>query len=178
MEFSASGVRIHVGCGRQVLADWLNCDLARHKDAPRDPELLCPAHEIPVPDGCCTELMAIHLWEHIDRWECDETIAEWHRVMRPGAKLVLEMPDLIKCCRNIVEGRKSDRWHPDQIGMWGLYGDPRDKDPLMMHRWGWTFSTLAPYLREHGFTDCKEEPTVYHGVGREIRDFRITARKA
>jgi len=121
--------------------------------------------------------MGIHIWEHIYLWECDAALAEWRRLMRKDAVLILEMPDLFKFCANILEGRKGIK-EPEQLGMWGLYGDPRDKDPLMMHRWGWTFKTLAPFLLERGFKDCVESDTQWHKVGMGVRDFRITAKKA
>lgn len=148
--------------------------MKRDRRAPRDPDIFCDAKSIPLPDGSVRELMGIHIWEHFYLWECEEVAAEWCRLMRPGALLVLEMPDLFKFCENILQARRG-REHPDQLGMWGLYGDPRDKDPYMMHRWGWTFRTLAPYLEAHGFANCEEAETQWHAVGKHTRDFRITA---
>lgn len=131
---------------------------------------------IPLPDACATEIEAIHIWEHLYRWECEDTIDEWRRLLRAGGLLIMEMPDLFKICQNVVDGRKGKK-HPDQLHMWGIYGDPRECDPLMVHRWGWTFTTLAPFLEDHGFVKVREEPTQYHSVGRDFRDFRIVARK-
>jgi hypothetical protein len=176
MEIPAEGVRLNVGCGRHVLDGWVNADAVASKLAPRPPELLCDVSDIPLPAGSVRELMGIHIWEHLYRWQCDVVIAHWRRLMRPGALLVLEMPDLFKFCKNILEA-KAGRRHPDQLGMWGLYGDPTEKDPYMAHRWGWTFSTLAPFLESHGFGQCAEGEPQWHAVGRHDRDFRITARR-
>lgn len=170
------GFRLNCGCGRHVLDGWVNCDLAISPHAGRPPELLCDISSIPLPDASVSELMGIHIWEHIYYWDCESVLAEWRRLMRPNALLVLEMPDLFKYCANILEGRAGK--HPDQLGMWGLFGDPRDRNPLMLHRWGWTFSTLAPFLSARGFTDCIEAETEWHSVGKGVRDFRITARRA
>lgn len=177
MEIPAKGLRLNLGCGRSVRDGWYNVDAVISPRAPRPPDLLCDVRKIPLPDSCATDIEAIHLWEHLYRWECDDVIVEWRRLLRPGGLLVMEMPDLFKACQNVVDGRKGKR-HPDQLNYWALWGDPRDRDPLMVHHWGWTFTTLAPFLAEKGFTGMREEPTQYHSVGREYRDFRIVARKA
>lgn len=84
------------------------------------------------------------------------------------------MPDLNKICSNILSGRTAGNYE-DQLGLWGLYGDPQHKDPLMVHRWAWTYKSLAPYLKERGFYNCVEEVPEWHKLGRYTRDFRIVA---
>lgn len=179
-------MRINFGCGARVLDGYFNIDAAHAAGAPRKPELVealrfaqdgSVIQQIPLPDGCADELMAIHVLEHVYRWECDALLLEWKRLLRPGGRLVLELPDLMKCCENIVSGYVQAGKHPDQAGMWGLYGDPRERNPLMCHRWGWTPRTLEDFLVAHGFVDIEEQPTHWHPVGRERRDMRIVARR-
>lgn len=169
-------MKINLGCGKWVLDGWFNVDVAISPSAKRPPELLCDVRAIPLPDECADELMGIHIWEHIDRWDCETTIIEWRRLLKPNGLLVLEMPDLLKCCSNILKGREGK--HPDQLGMWGIFGDPTTKNHRMMHRWSWTYSTLKPFLAVHGFNEIREEATQFHASGgRGVRDFRIEARK-
>jgi len=169
-------MRLHIGCGPRVLDDWTNIDVQRHPDAPRDPEILAHAKSVPLGDATAVTIMAIHLWEHFYRWECEEVIREWRRLLRPGGNLILELPDLEKCCRNILEGYEGK--HPGQLGMWGLYGDPRTQDPYMCHRWGWTPTSIKAFLKHHGFVRIHEAPTQYHPTGRERRDMRIECTRA
>jgi hypothetical protein len=63
--------------------------------------------------------MAIHLFEHFYRWECERVLAEWRRLLKPRGRLVLELPDLHKCCLNIVKGRQGE-----------AAGSARDVGPL------------------------------------------------
>lgn len=171
------GLRLNLGCGKHTFDDWFCIDEKRHPQATREPDLYSDVKKINLPDECASEIMAIHLFEHLERWECDDVLDEWKRLLRKGGLLALEMPDLMKTCHNILTGRQDGR-HPDQMGLWGLYGDPRTKDHLMMHRWAWTYKTIKPLLVAHGFTQITEAETKWHPMGRGKRDFRVEARKA
>lgn len=177
MVIPPEGIKLNLGSGRWSLDGYVNVDLAVSKNAKRPPEILSDVRKIPLPDDCATEILAIHIFEHIERWEVDDVLEEWRRLMRKGGKLIMEMPDLIKCCDNIVKGIRGEQ-HPDQLGMWGLFGDPSEKDRLMMHAWSWTFATLRPLLKEHGFVDIRQCATQWHTIGRVLRDFRVEAIKS
>ena len=170
-------MKINVGCGARVLDGWFNCDAVRHPNAPRDPELLCLADNIPLDTECADELMAIHVFEHFYRWDCDKVINEWKRLLRPGGLLVLELPNIIKCCQNVLDRIHKGGKELDQLGMWGLYGDPRLEDQYMVHRWAWSPNTLRVFLASHGFVKIVEKTTVFHPAGRMHRDMRLEARR-
>ena len=167
-------VRLNVGCGGRKVPGFTGVDAVAERTAA---EIVARADNIPLPDQSVEEIMAIHLWEHFFRWECDTVIAEWKRLLKPGGVLTLELPNLKKCCENILSGRMEGGKHPDQLSYWGLYGDPRKGDQFMAHRWGWTPESLKSFLAEHGFTKIKEEPTQCHPAGRHHRDMRIVARR-
>jgi len=121
--------------------------------------------------------MAVHLLEHVHLWQAPDLLREWFRLLKPGGLLVLELPDIVKCCRNIADNYTMAGKHPDQAGLWGCYGDPRERDPYMAHKWGYTFQSLSPMVAEIGFIKIAERQTQWHPVGRERRDFRLEARK-
>lgn len=172
-------MKVNVGCGRHVLDGWTNVDIQRSQFAHRDPEIFADLRKIPLPDECADEVMAIHVFEHFYLWECPDVIAEWRRLLKPGGILALELPNVVKCCENIIKGIgiEGGGKHADQLGLWGLYGDPQHQDPYMGHRWGWSPQTLTKFLAEHGFMKMKEEPTKWHPGGRAHRDMRIVAIK-
>ncbi len=163
---------LNIGCGARRIEGYKGVDAVPRAGA----DIIAPAHKIPLPDESCEEIMAIHLFEHFYRWECEKVLAEWRRLLKPRGRLILELPDLAKCCENILKGREGKE--PDQIGMWGLYGDPRGADPFMAHRWGWTPKTIRELLEKNGFDRIGEERTVFHPAGRQYRDMRIVAERA
>lgn len=162
-------MRLHIGCGRRVWPGWLNIDLGVQED---EGVLMCSdvRRLDRVPDGAATELCAIHVVEHLDYWDVLPALQEWRRVAAPGALLVIEAPDVVKCARNLLRGGKGA---DDKYGMWGFYGNPNERNPLMMHKWGWTAVTLIPVLRAAGWSRAVEAQPQYHA--REKRDFRVEA---
>jgi ubiquinone/menaquinone biosynthesis C-methylase UbiE len=168
-------MRLNIGCGSRRLPGYTGVDAVATRSGV---DIVAPAHRIPLEDGCADEILAVHLWEHFYRWECDIVIKEWRRVLKVGGLLVLELPNLRKCCENLISGRAIPGKHPDQLAYWGIYGDPTTSDPFMVHRWGWTPQTLSAFLLDHGFAGIAEKPTQFHPIGRDIRDMRIEALKA
>jgi hypothetical protein len=173
---AAPVVKINVGCGINLVEGYINVDIQAEEEGVV-PDLVADAKAIPLPDGCADEVMAIHLFEHLALWECEGVLIEWRRLLKHRGMLVLELPDIIKCCRNVVDGIKSDK-DPDQLGLLGIYGDVARRDPYMLHKWGWSPKTLGALLEANGFVDVRKEKTQFHVVGRRLRDMRLEARKA
>lgn len=162
-------VKLNIGAGGRRLPGYLGVDAVPRPAA----DIVAKADKIPLPDGCAEEIIGLHIFEHFYRWECDEVIKEWKRLLMPGGRLILELPNMIKCCENIISGRHNAGKHPDQLGMWGCWGDPRDRDPFMNHKWGWSPESLSQFLSDYGFTKIREVPTQWHPAGRMHRDMRI-----
>src|SRR6185369_1787343 len=118
-------IKINACCGDRPRSGYVNIDIVASADGGPAPDIVCNALSVPLPDGCAEEIMCIHGFEHFYRWECDNLVLEWKRLLMPGGRLVLELPDLLKCCQNILAELEIPGRNPDQSGMWGLYGDPR-----------------------------------------------------
>lgn len=155
-------MRLNIGAGGKVIEGWLSVDLAGN------PDIRADVREIPLDTGSVDEAMAIHVLEHLNRWDASAALAEWHRILKPGGLLAVEVPDLLKCCRNVLAGAG------DRFGILGLYGDPSHREPLMMHKWGWTAEELRSELKAAGFVKVKEREPVFH---KKSRDMRLEARK-
>lgn len=164
-------MKLNVGCGNRRLEGYTGIDVVQ-RDAV---DIVAPADKVPLADGCADEVQAIHLLEHFFEWEVPSVLAEWHRLLRSGGSLVLEMPDIIKCARNLIRGVSENK--PGQLTYWGAYGDPTTRDPFMMHKFGWTFKTLKPVVEAAGFVNVAERDTKFHPRGRGVRDFRLEAWK-
>lgn len=172
-------MRINFGCGRRVLPGWVNIDAIVNPKAPRPPEIMyamefqCGALVAPIPlsNECADVLQAMHVIEHFYRYDADAVVVEWNRLLKPGGRLILELPNLEAACRNLLAGMT------DQMSYWPLYGDPTHLDPYMTHRWGYTPKTIRTLLADNGFNCIEIKPPQTHGR-RNNRDMRVEAFKA
>lgn len=122
--------------------------------------------------------MCIHGFEHLARWDAPKALVEWHRLLEPGGLLVLELPDIKKCCKNLlnlIDGE--DIKSLDSLAMWGIFGDANEETPWMQHLYGYTPKTLKGVLKRAGFGQFVDAETRWHPIGRRLRDFRVEARK-
>ncbi len=158
-------VRLNLGAGNQSIPGWFSVGLEEKHDVRAD------LRAVPLPDACADTAMAIHVLEHFERWEAPNALREWLRLLKPGGLLILELPDVVKCARAVIAQDEP------RAGLWGLYGDPAHRDPLMLHRWGWSSRELCLELKAAGFVKIRtDKPLEFHGR-RAKRDMRIEARK-
>lgn len=174
---SAAPVRLNLGCGDKILRGYENVDVVASRLG-RTPDVLCDLHDLAVfPDDYADEVMAIHVVEHFWRWEIEDVLREWVRVLKPGGSMVLECPNLISACEEFLRDpeRHSGQGQEGQRTMWVFYGDPAWKDPYMNHRWGYTPESLKALMEAVGLVEVRQEPAQYKL--REPRDMRVVGVK-
>ncbi|MDF9391552.1 MULTISPECIES: methyltransferase domain-containing protein [Methylococcus] len=172
----ADPLRLNLGCGDKILPGHLNIDVALAR-AGKVPDIICDLHALPFDGDMADEILSVHVIEHFWRWEVQDVLREWVRVLKPGGRMILECPNLLAACQEILrnpnaatgEGRECQR------SMWVLYGDPTWRDPLMVHRWAYTPESLAEIMRQAGLINVRQEPAQFKL--REPRDMRVVGIK-
>jgi predicted SAM-dependent methyltransferase len=124
---------------------------------------------LPFEDNYADRIAAIHVIEHFYRWEAEDVLREWMRVLKPGGQLILELPCMdkvfdyiVQCYQQRVPTSPTFSWLP-------LWGDPKHKDPAMCHRYGYTAAMIVQILRDVGFQDVKYSKATYHFPERDMR---------
>ena len=131
------------------------------------PDVEADIRKLPFPDEYADEVWAIHVIEHFYAWEVLDVVKEWRRVLKPGGRLVLEMPDLEKVIKHL-----NDPKAPMAMTMWPLYGDPRYQKPEEVHKWCYNSATMTELLKRAGFQSIECKVAQYH---QPARDFRAEA---
>jgi len=97
--------------------------------------------------------------------------------LKPNGKLILECLNLLAACYELIKD-PVNLARPDKNGkrsMWVFNGDPSWRDPLMLHKWGYTPLSLEQLMNECGLREIKQEKAQFKL--REPRDMRITGIK-
>ncbi len=169
--------RLNLGCGDKILPGYLNIDIDPHRSG-KPPDLICDLHELsPFENDSVDEILAIHVIEHFWRWEVVAVLREWVRVLKPGGQMILECPNLLTACQELLNSPKTaNSCGPEaQRTLWVLYGDPRWQDPLMTHRWSYSPESLGEVMKEAGLVNVHQ--TAAQFKLREPRDMRMVGLK-
>lgn len=156
-------MRLHVGAGDKHWPGFVNID------AYGAPDVISDGRKLPFEADYADEIHAIHFLEHVPRLDVENMLFDWHRVLKPGGRLVIEVPSMNKMAQLIVAGEKNMR-----LTLLGIFGDPRDNKPGMMHAWAYTVEELTDILLKCGFEAIEEVDPKFHILK---RDMRVEARK-
>lgn len=105
---------INVGCGPHLAPEpWVNIDgnnedfeLGDSGVLERRPNVKAWSDALPYADGTVDRIYAGHVLEHIPLYDgsVDRTLAEFKRVLKPGAPIMCTGPDMTKCAEMVYAG--------------------------------------------------------------------------
>lgn len=152
-----SSPKLHIGCGDNHLAGWLNTELC-----PRGDQIFLDAtRQFPFADRTFDLIYSEHMIEHIPYESGQRMMRECFRVLRPGGTARIVTPDLA-FLRSLLDGTDS----PQRAAYFAFYKkhnnleEPFTATHLVNHfvrAWGHQFiydrHTLTELLEGAGFVD-------------------------
>lgn len=143
-----------------------------------EPDILAALPPLPVEaKGPWDEIDLIHGIEHFWLWDAAPLLRDCFDALCPGGVLVLEQPNIEAAARVLLGQEVPAYGGVLESAMWPLYGDPAHRDPLYMHRWGYTPATLVNLLQclsPWSRIEVKLQQFHAYAAG---RDFRVEATK-
>jgi len=150
-------MKLHLGCGKLIRADWLNIDL-KHGDIKCD-----LSKGIPVGDAKASHVFHEHFLEHLDYpVEAEEFLGECSRVLADRGVLRIGVPDTEYSIRAYIEKNAGyfsecrEKWHPSYCTtmMESLNYHFRQAG---QHKFVYDFETLEKILLNVGFQDVTRQ---------------------
>jgi SAM-dependent methyltransferase len=181
-ESAIGSTRLEIGGGPHAQRGYLHVDLDR---GAHHLEWIAPAWELPLADAWATEIVAIHILEHVPPSMLVPTLAEWRRVLRPGGRLQVHVPNGPALMEALMTRALPEKW-PLMGSLLGMYCGPGDRDPGRLedrsdHQIIFDSEILRWALDSAGFTDIEDltgTVTDRHVLGwRElVDDYSLIAR--
>jgi len=105
VELLAPFRKLELGCGRKETEGYTRADGNPNVEADWHGDVSGP---LPWADGAFDEIRAVDVLEHISYWRTSTVLAEWVRLLAPGGRLYVQVPD----CRRIMAEFVADpeRW--------------------------------------------------------------------
>lgn len=159
-----TGLKLNLGCGTRYLNGYFNIDI----DSPYA-DMQANILDLEFEENSIAEVLVVHVIEHIECLKVPSLLKKMYTWLKVEGQLVLEFPDLIKCCRLILKMKnKPDEIENSFCGAMSLFGNSK-KSIYQSHKWGWTASTMIPLLKKTGFRKIYVERPQYHIPKRDIR---------
>ena len=185
-------VFLEIGCGvgrvGRVLSpfvrEWVGCDVSSNMLRLAGRRLLGLSNirlqEIsgydlqPIPDNSIDVVYTTVVFMHLEEWDRYNYILEAKRVLKPGGKMILELPCLNKICYYVAKCVQDKLPLDETMLLYPLFGSPKGQDPLMGHKWGYFKETLRDLLERAGMQEIQFVTPRYHFP---MRDMRVECRK-
>lgn len=117
--------RLEIGGGPHAQKGFLHVDIdpgAHHL------EWVAPAWKLPLADGWASEIVAVHALEHVEPARLVETLREWHRVLAPGGRVEVHVPNGPALMQAFMARPVPEKW-PIMGSILGMYCSPEVRDP-------------------------------------------------
>lgn len=169
-------MRLYLGCGNKKRKGWVNIDV----DDKVKPDIVADAKDLNMfEDDAVDEIECCHLFEHFTYLDAVDALKEWHRVLRIGGKLSLELPNLDRCVEILYKKEEQEAQRLAMVGLYGFNPDIEKQGIPMVHKYGWTPKTLGDELIKLGFRETRQVPVTqkYRPATKYNRDMRLECTK-
>ena len=102
------------------------------------------------PEDSIHEIICIQTFEHLSRQEASQALTCWHKILKPGGRLLIDVPDFEKLILLYLAQRTEvDReWHYRMI-----FGSQKNEGAF--HKDGYSLCKLYEMLEAHGFKNIR-----------------------
>lgn len=156
------GLKLHLGCGSIRMEGYVNIDIVPTQAT----DLVQNVADLPMVRKNSVEEIFLHsVFEHLYAYEQERALREWHRVLKPGGRLVMKwIPDFDLVAEAYVNRSRGTTRPVFDLSEAYRYthGDPRpDNSPGQLHKALFTRENVRQKLLATGFEVLKIEHATF-----------------
>jgi GT2 family glycosyltransferase len=151
-------IKLNLGAGGIEHPGYLSVDLYDKRAV-----IKADITTLDLDDNSVDELLAIHVFEHLNVYHSIAILKNWCRILKPDGKLIMEMPDINRLCERFVSANTKERYGILNA-IYGSVNTTNEGDPSNItapHLWGWYDEILRDHLVGAGFTNITFGPEQY-----------------
>ena len=137
MRPAGRGIKLHLGCGDYWFDGYINIDHGTYGGT----DMKIDIKELPFQGKVVEIIEAYEVLEHFNRYEADDLLNEWKRVLIDGGKVRISVPNM----DGLIEKYATNKEETIKM-IYGYEDNPG-------HKQGYTQETLKLLFEEHGFKD-------------------------
>lgn len=141
-------IKLNVGGGGIEHEGYLSVDLYDKRA-----NILMDITKLDFDDNSVAEILASHVFEHLNPYHSLDILKDWRRVLKPGGRLIMEMPDIEQLCKRFVTASTGERYGI----LNAIYGSVNTTNVgtpdniTSPHLFGWWPQSLWDHLSNAGF---------------------------
>jgi SAM-dependent methyltransferase len=155
-------IRLNLGAGDDRRKGFISVDLR-----PEVADVVCDVRKLEMyADESVDEILADDVLEHFPVDQTTDLLAEWRRVLRPGGRLTVRVPNLYLLCRGIAGCAETRNWARATLLIRNIYGGHKygPEGSLDAHHTGWLPEMLHQALRDAGFDVVRDDGALNNSV--------------
>lgn len=152
-------IKLNLGGGGVNYPGFLSVDMNDQRA-----HILMDITKLEFQENTVSEIMASHVFEHLNPYKAVDILKSWLKVLKPGGKLTMEMPDIVALCKKIAKAYDEDDMKNFYGPLNAVYGSVNTTDVgepsdiTSPHLFGWAPKSLFYHMLEAGYVDITFGP--------------------
>lgn len=145
-------IKLNLGSGGVPYKGWLSVDLYDKRA-----HIKMDITKLDFDDCSVEEILASHVFEHLNPYHALDILRDWLRVLKPGGRLTMEMPDIEATCAAFATANTGERYGLLNViyGSVNTTGEGGNDNITSPHLFGWWKQSLWDHLTNAGFIDIE-----------------------
>jgi len=137
-------IKLNLGCGTDIREGWINIDSYERSNGTVNMDITKLTYENNYADEIC----ARDVLEHVTHRKTMDVLREWYRVLKPGGKIYIQVPNMMGWALALVYHKCSDECVAEHLYAHQDY-------PTNFHYAGFTIPMLSKMMQEVGFKNIE-----------------------